>query len=372
LLSHTAGLTVSGFSGYAPGAPLPTTLQILNGERPANNAPIRVTIPPGTEVRYSGGGYVIVQQLVTDVTQLPFDEYMRRAVLLPLGMARSRFEQPLLAERARAGAASGHRRDGSYVPGGWMVHPELGPAGLWTTPTDLARFVIELQDALAQRPTRVFGTQAAREMLTGRVGNVGLGVFLAGPNGSSRRFMHSGRNNGFDAVLVAYKNGRQGAVVMINRNNNEGFINEVLESVAREYRWPDYISEAPQLEYEAVAPSIQQSYAGVYEAVGRPALTVVFENEKLFARSGEGPWFRMYPASDTEFFAVDNTTHWEFVRSASGTVDEVIVRSGASDLRRRRVRQGGVPEAPKFSNPRKVRRSLARAGDSEENRGVNV
>jgi hypothetical protein len=109
------------------------------------------------------------------------------------------------------------------------VYPELGPARLWTTPSDLSRVIVEMQDATGGRPSRLLKPELAKEMLMGRIDNAGLGFFLSGPNGSSRRFMQSGRNAGFDAMLVAYKTGRQGAVVMINRNNNGGFINEVFE-----------------------------------------------------------------------------------------------------------------------------------------------
>src|ERR1051325_6618908 len=186
--SH-GGLTISGFSGYTPGAALPAVTQILNGQPPANNGPVRVATRPGTKVEYSGGGYVVVQQLVMDVTRLPFDEWMRNTVFTPLNMSHSHFEQPLSDELARS-AAFGHRRDGAKLEGGWMIHPELAPAGLWTTPTDLARLIIEVQDAAAGRPSRALEPQRAREILTGRVDNAGLGFFLTGPNGSSRRFMH--------------------------------------------------------------------------------------------------------------------------------------------------------------------------------------
>ncbi|MGH7470901.1 MAG: serine hydrolase [Longimicrobiales bacterium] len=337
LLSHTAGLTVSGFSGYTRGVPLPNPSQILNGERPANSDAVRVATSPGKQVTYSGGGYVVVQQLIAELTKRRFDEYMQTDVLAPLGMAESSFEQPLPAEHLRR-TASGHRRDGALIAGGSMVHPELAAAGLWTTPRDLAHLLIELQDALAGRPTRLLKVEAAREMLTGRAENVGLGVFLTGPNGSSRRFVHSGRNAGFDAYLVGYKNGRQGAVVMINRNNNEGFINEVLESVAREYGWPDYIPDAVQGEYDEVPSAIQATYAGAYEATDHATLSVVFENGKLFARSGEDAWFRLYPASETQFFATVDSVRWTFVKNDDGTTKEVVARSADLEVRRRRVR----------------------------------
>jgi CubicO group peptidase (beta-lactamase class C family) len=336
LLSHSAGLTVGGFSGYRPSAPLPSTTQILNGQSPANNEAVRVASPPGNEVRYSGGGYVVVQQLVTDVTGQPFDRYMRDAVFAALGMVHSCFEQPLSSDRARL-AASGYRRDGSIIPGKSMVHPELAAAGLWTTPSDLAQVVIALQDALAGRATQLLEPAMAREMLTANIGNAGLGVFLTGPNGSSRQFTHSGRNAGFDGVLVGYKNGRQGAVVMINRNNNEGFITEVLESIAREYHWPDFLGDRPRREYVAVPSSVQVAYAGDYEAAGQPRLMVVYEEDKLFARSGEDAWFRLYPSSETEFFVAENATRWTFVKGADGTVAEVLARSDNAEVRRRRI-----------------------------------
>src|SRR6185436_3005366 len=325
--------------------PLPSTTQILNGQSPANNEPVRVTSPPGAEVRYSGGGYVVVQQLVTGVAGQPFDRYMRDTVFAPLGMDDSWFEQPLSSDHARF-AASGYRREGSMLAGGFMVHPELAAAGLWTTPSDLARVVITLQDALAGRATQFLKPEMAREMLTANISNAGLGVFLTGPNGPSRRFTHSGRNAGFDGMVVGYKNGRQGAVVMINRNNNEGFITEVLESIAREYQWPDFLDDRPQREYVAVPGSVQAAYAGSYEAAGQSPLMVVYEDDKLFARSGEDAWFRLYPVSPTEFFVAEDSTRWTFVRAADGTVAEVVESSNNGDVRRRRLsaqtRQSGT------------------------------
>src|SRR5688572_30479149 len=93
LLSHTAGMTVHGFPGYAPNAPAATVLQILNGQPPANTPRIIADTAPGTLWRYSGGGYVVAQQLAEDVTSLPFARLMRESVLVPIGMTRSTFEQ---------------------------------------------------------------------------------------------------------------------------------------------------------------------------------------------------------------------------------------------------------------------------------------
>lgn len=92
---------------------------------------------------------------------------------------------------------------------------------------------------------------------------------------------------------------------MINRNNNGGFVSEVLESLAREYQWPDYIPPTAQQEYAAVPAPVLSSYAGVYEAADRSRLTIIFEDDKLFVRAAEDNWFRAYPESPSEFFATD-------------------------------------------------------------------
>lgn len=83
ILSHSAGLTVHGFPGYEVGEPLPTLVQIFNGAKPANTAPIRVDFVPGSKSRYSGGGVTIEQQLIVDVTGKPFPIFMHETVLAP-------------------------------------------------------------------------------------------------------------------------------------------------------------------------------------------------------------------------------------------------------------------------------------------------
>lgn len=143
LLTHSAGLTVHGFPGYAAGAQVPTLVQVLNGEKPANTPAIRVDTVPGRLWRYSGGGYTIMQQLLIDVTQKSFPELMRQLVLEPAGMKHSTYEQPL--PPARAGeAATAHDANGQPVKGQFHTYPEMAAAGLWTTPTDLALLAIEL------------------------------------------------------------------------------------------------------------------------------------------------------------------------------------------------------------------------------------
>lgn len=254
LLSHSAGTTVHGFPGYAVGKPVPTLQQVLDGEKPANTPAVRVDLVPGSKWRYSGGGYSIVQQAMIDVSGQTFPDYMRKNVLVPAGMLASSFEQPMPADRASV-AAAGHRANGRKVPGGWHIYPEMAAAGLWTTPSDLARFVIVLQASLAGEEKALLSRETASLMVTLEKGNFGLGLAISG-SGPSARFTHGGRDEGFDANLIAYCEKGLGAVVMINANDNSSAMRRVMSAIAEAYAWPDFPGYAPPKPIEDKEPDV--------------------------------------------------------------------------------------------------------------------
>ena len=235
LLSHSAGLTVHGFPGYAVGEPIPTTVQIFNGEKPANTEPIRVDFIPGTKVRYSGGGTTIVQQAIIDVSGKPFPEFMHNTVLAPFGMKESSYQQPLPASLA-ALAASGTRADGKVLPGKWHIYPEMAAAGLWTTSGDLAKFVIGIALAKNGKSNGVLTESMARQMLTPQLENAGLGFFLK-TGGNPNAFGHNGADEGFQAIVIMISDTGQGAAIMANSDNGVELGNYIVNSIAREYGW---------------------------------------------------------------------------------------------------------------------------------------
>jgi CubicO group peptidase (beta-lactamase class C family) len=296
LLTHTAGLTVHGFGGYASGDPLPTLVQVLNGEKPANSGPIRVDTEPGTVWRYSGGGYVVAQQLLQDVTGQPFAKLMRDTVLEPIGMTRSTYEQPLPKSRL-AEVAMPYLEDGQPVPDGPHVYPEMAPAGLWTTPSDLARYAIEVQRSLAGTSNRVLSRAMVHDMLTPRLNHWGLGPEVGG-NAKRPYFTHGGSNEGYQCELLAYDEG-DGVVIMTNGDNGGELASQILRSVAHEYGWPDF--QPVEHTITKVDAKILDAYVGGYQA-SFGAFTITREGDQLFAQLTGQPKFPLFPESEREFF----------------------------------------------------------------------
>lgn len=234
LASHTAGLTVHGFPGYDVDEKLPTLVQIFNGDRPANTPPIRVDLVPGTKERYSGGGITIEQQLMMDVSGKPFPVLMKETVLDKIGMTNSSYEQPLPAAWAER-TAVGTRGSGKSIHGKWHVYPEMAAAGLWTTPTDLAKFAIEIALSRQGKSKKVLSQKTTQEMLTPVLEAAGLGFFLVKDHPGE--FGHNGADEGFQALLVMNWETGQGGAIMANSDNGIMIANELLRSVAKEYAW---------------------------------------------------------------------------------------------------------------------------------------
>lgn len=325
IVSHTAGLTVHGFPGYATTDPIPTVVQVLDGVKPANTDPVRVDTTPGAIERYSGGGTTIMQQLLVDVTGKPFPALMQELVLGPVGMTSSTYEQPIPAARA-AEAAHAHRQDGKEVPGGWHVYPEMAPAGLWTTPTDLLKWAIAITDARAGRSTTLLSQAMTQQMLTAQKNEVGLGPFVGG-TGRNFHFGHGGANEGFHSQLVMYPELGVGAAIMTNGDGGPLLIPEVLRALAAEYGWPDYGAE--RVTARTLDPKTVAGLVGTYLVQGLEARVEQDSGRLVLRVPKQLPDQELIPKSDTTF--VLSSLGWQvsFKRDASGRATAISLNPGA-------------------------------------------
>ena len=192
VLAHTAGLSSNWFRGYGVDEPVPSLVQTLRGEAPANTPPVRPSLLPGSQFRYSGSHYAVLQQLMVDVTGARFDELMRDAGAGPGGHGRQQLRPAVSRTSGRELVAPGHHITGTPVPGGWRTIPEMAGAGLWSTPTDLLRLDLEIARAAAGR-SALLDPDLATQMVTPALpgGGYGLGTEIDDSIGH-RRFGHTG------------------------------------------------------------------------------------------------------------------------------------------------------------------------------------
>ena len=299
LLSHTAGTTVHGFQGYAVGAFLPTAPQILDGAAPANSPAVRVDQPVGVDYRYSGGGYTIVQLAMIDAASTPFQAIARAKLFEPLGMARSAYAQPLSAGTSNVALA--HDAVGQPIGGGFRVYPELAAAGLWTSAHDLARFIIEVQNA-ARGQGKVLSATTARQMLTPQPGGWGLGFKVSG-EGEALSFFHDGSNAGYKATLVGHPETGDGVVILTNGDQGYQLGQEILRGVAVAYGWSDYqptVRKATDLPLAA-----QRPFAGIFEIAGLGTFEIRDAGNTMVVELRKGQTLRLIPSSERSFFTTE-------------------------------------------------------------------
>jgi CubicO group peptidase (beta-lactamase class C family) len=303
LLSHTAGLTVHGFDGYEWSAPLPTILQTLNGQHPANNPPVRSAFEPGIKFQYSGGGITISELLLEDVTGLSYERYMQAKVFGPLKMNRSTFATHPLDSNY----AAGYRFDGKKMEGKYMKFIERAAgAAFWTTAPDLARFVIEIQQSIKGKTNNVLNQSTASLMMQPflKSSNAAFG-FYNEKKGDQSYFQHSGLNPGYSSQYVGSLENGNGVVVLVNSDMFD-FMTEVVNSVATVYKWKDY--------YPYVSKKIQtypedslKRFAGKYIFENdKSGPEITYQNGQLFLKDPHSPirW-KMYFTSPCEFFMLE-------------------------------------------------------------------
>ena len=329
LLTHTAGFTVHGFPGYAANEPVPTLLQVLDGQKPANTSPIRLESEPGSKWNYSGGGYTVMQQTVLDVTKEPFPKLLHDTVLAPIGMTHSTYQQPL-PSNLQPEAATPYEADGTAVTGGAHTYPEMAAAGLWTTPSDLARYCLETELSLQGKANHVLSVDITREMLTAGKGEWGLGLQIGG-SAADPYFSHGGVNAGFESLFVAYEHHGDGAVVMTNAQGGSRLAMEIMQSVASEYGWPDF---GPVVRTQvAVDPAVLARYVGTYELTPDFSIVFTLEGNQLMTQATHQPKFPVFPESQTRFFLKVVDAQVEFFTDDNGQVSYMILPQNGQEMK---------------------------------------
>jgi hypothetical protein len=207
----------------------------------------------------------------------------------------------------------------------------MAAAGLWTTPSDVARYVIEVQLAHENRSHKVLSHKMVEAMLTPQGGGpVGLGPFLE-QHSTSRRFEHGGSDAGFMCKFVGYLDRGQGAMVMTNSDTGGQLVEEVLGGIVVAYGWPNYLS--PERDIVRLAPQIVDAYRGNYSLGLFGEVKVEQRGDALFASSATmGGESELFFESETNFLTDSPQISGRFVRDGRGQVAEVVVKFSGQEI----------------------------------------
>lgn len=304
LLNHSAGLTVHGFPGYARSEPIPSVVEILDGK--GNTGPVRVFRAPGEGWKYSGGGYTIMQLMITDIEQKEFSDIMQEQVLNPLGMTNSTYSNPL-PKQYHDLAATGHYGDGAPVEGKWHVYPEMAAAGLWTTPSQLVLWTKEIQETLQTQKDGFLKAQTVNDMLTEYRGNQGLGPYVL-----EHTFGHGGADEGFRADLRAWKEHPISVAMMSNSDNGSAIMQEIFLSIAKEYNLPDVYPR--KRVFNKQSQKELERFTGNYNFPNNGDATITVKDNGLEFNGDifQGPSVFLLPETDSLFFNQETGTYYEF------------------------------------------------------------
>jgi CubicO group peptidase (beta-lactamase class C family) len=245
LLTHSAGIPTI-FHPRKRDLMIPTLTEMLEGVPPATNPPVTVQWVPGSKWEYSNAGYGVVQQVVEDVTGESFPDFMKNALLQPLGMKHSTYVQPLPAALEKD-AAMGTISDGSELPGKLAVTIPSITGELSTTPSDIAKFAIALMNTGRGRGNPVISAATGAEMLKWKMitaggSGQGLGVFrFTSSKSMGQGFSHTGDGAGFKNIMTGYLSGR-GIIVMTNGDNGMAVALPVIRAVEHVYGWKTYVA----------------------------------------------------------------------------------------------------------------------------------
>lgn len=230
LLSHRSGLSPSGFRGYPAGSSLPTWQEMLNGTGVANSERVRLTAAPGENCNYSAAGYEVLSYWLEQQAQMSFASWQNSAVFTPLNIP-ARYQLIGLPP-----PAAGHDWRGNPLEGGYRRYAEQAALGLWATPTDLSRVMLEVMASARGQGRIITDPSLSSAMLTTQGCAWGLG-WIVDRRGSETEFSMRGSTAGYRAYMIGQVRSGNGLVVMTNGDRGDRIIDAVVSAVRSAYNW---------------------------------------------------------------------------------------------------------------------------------------
>jgi CubicO group peptidase (beta-lactamase class C family) len=337
LLTHTGGIS-NGAAMYIYKDTIPSLVQVLNGAKGSNYVYSEASVarslkPPNTEFSYSNHGIAISQIMVSDITKKPYEQYIYETVFKPLGMVSSCYTEDSIKQHKQF-LATGYNSNGDELPGKHVIVPAIAAGGLWTTPSDLARFLIEVQLSYNGKSNKVLSAEMVKIMLTPYIKEPPGFLLKQIKPGAEKYFGHSGSTQGFKGEYSGSFEGGNGVVVLINGSSDQ-ILTEVMNSVATVYKWKDFYD--PLIKKPIAVPdSILKKYVGLYSAAPNRFSEIVKKEDGLY-QYADGVTTKMYFTNPTDYFNIEIPSEKSFKKDASGNIIGYLRKFQGSELFVRKI-----------------------------------
>lgn len=313
LIGHKAGVKNDLWSSFSPDERVPTLNQMLAGEPPSVDPAVSLISIPGTKEQYSNPGYSIIQKLLMDVRGDSFDNLLDQLVLQPSGMADSSFRQPM-PQRLQSRRAIGYNPQ--LKPYSYKLFPYKAAGGVWTTPTDIANFMMTLfQDY--EGKGKILSKTMANQVFSRDPDRLGFSK-LVNDQSDDLVFRHYGSNQGFTCYMVGSLKRKQGIVIMINSDNGFALLDYIARAVAEYYEW-DYL-QPTTFPAHVLKPEQLKPLLGSFNH-NSDELTFAIKSDSLWVSSKNNQvQVRLTPVGETKFISVDDSRTYQFYKNRSGDI----------------------------------------------------
>lgn len=290
-LNHTAGTTQSGFADYYEGDTIPTIKESLLGKIPRYDKEIDFLFTPGTGWAYSGGGYVIVQMALEDTFKKPIGELAREYIFAPLGLKNTTMIQPD-EKGSPTNVALVHDENEKVIRTGLPITPQVGASGMWSTPTDLAKIAIEMQNALRNKNNKVISHNVAKKVtevtaLKDAVGGWSYGWQKSFGYNNYDWFICNGSNTGVGGSIFATMTDGNGFTFLTNGEKPNRFpvMGNTQKTLLKLMNWDNKTSND---EIQEMPSTLKEKLVGTYDdflyAQGVET-KIVEKNNRLYVQS---------------------------------------------------------------------------------------
>lgn len=323
LIGHTAGIENHISSSYSLNEEAPSITQMLAGEKPSVDPPVSVVYVPGEKLKYSNPGYYIIQKLIEDVSDTKFESVIEELIFKPCEMDYSSFEQPLPASLLEK-TATGYSNDLTPYP--YKIFPFKAAGGIWTTPTDLGKFLIALLKDYHTGKNIILSKAMADSVFKINSERLGFGKIYNQEN-QDLLFEHWGSNSGFTSYMVASLNKKQGVVIMTNSDNGTILMSYIARAVAQEYGW-EFLQPTKFEPYELSIEKMK-SFVGKFTG-GNETMEFKIHNRNFIVKDAVNNNSILIPVAEDKFILPEHNTLYEFLTDKNKKVNYVRITNSDS------------------------------------------